>query len=153
MQRAARNPTASPSRRASRSLDQHNKRASPDCVRRTYAVQSVAEFLTTLLNSASDLGVIKKARNMNLDSVAFADTAPDEIADAPAGARATPRADHTQRIAELFREEYPKLVHYMVARTGSWSEARDVAAQAFAQVLEMKTPDAINFLKAYVYRA
>jgi RNA polymerase sigma factor (sigma-70 family) len=90
---------------------------------------------------------------MNLDSVAFADTAPDEIADAPSSARATPRADHTQRIAELFREEYPKLVHYMVARTGSWSEARDVAAQAFAQVLEMKTPDAINFLKAYVYRA
>src|SRR5581483_8783501 len=90
---------------------------------------------------------------MNLDPVAFADTAPDEVAEARGDAQATPRAAHTQRIAELFREEYPKLVHYMVARTGSWPEARDVAAQAFAQVLEMRTPEAINFLKAYVYRA
>jgi RNA polymerase sigma-70 factor (ECF subfamily) len=40
----------------------------------------------------------------------------------------------------------------MVARTGSWPEARDVAAQAFAQVLEMHAPDTISFLKAYVYR-
>src|SRR5579859_4856633 len=90
---------------------------------------------------------------MNLDPVAFADTAPDEIAAARADAQAQPRAAHTQRIAELFREEYPKLVHYMVARTGSWPEARDVAAQAFTQVLEMRTPEAVNFLKAYVYRA
>ena len=91
---------------------------------------------------------------MNLDPVAFeSDTAPDEIADARIPAQPASRAAHTQRIGELFREEYPKLVHYMVARTGSWSEARDVAAQAFTQVLEMRTPEAINFLKAYVYRA
>lgn len=91
---------------------------------------------------------------MNLDPVAFeSDTAPDEMAGSGADAQAAPRAAHKQRIAELFQEEYPKLVHYMVARTGSWPEARDVAAQAFIQVLEMRTPDTINFLKAYVYRA
>ena len=47
---------------------------------------------------------------------------------------------HCQRIAELFRDEYAKLVHYLVASTGSRAEARDVASQAFAQVLEMRDP-------------
>jgi RNA polymerase sigma factor (sigma-70 family) len=90
---------------------------------------------------------------MNLDPVALeSDTTPEETA-GPRGAQPPGREAHTQRIAELFRDEYPKLVHYMVSRTGSWPEARDVAAQAFAQVLEMRAPDTISFLKAYVYRA
>jgi RNA polymerase sigma-70 factor (ECF subfamily) len=90
---------------------------------------------------------------MNLDPVAFdPDTTTGESACPGTLSQATPRDAHTKKIAELFREEYPKLVHYMVARTGSWPEARDVAAQAFAQVLEMRAPDTISFLKAYVYR-
>jgi RNA polymerase sigma-70 factor (ECF subfamily) len=90
---------------------------------------------------------------MNLDPVAFEpDTTSDESAGPGTPTQANPRDAHAQKIAELFREEYPKLVHYMVARTGSWPEARDVAAQAFAQVLEMHAPDTISFLKAYVYR-
>jgi RNA polymerase sigma factor (sigma-70 family) len=90
---------------------------------------------------------------MNLDPVAFEpDTTSDESASTGLPAQSSLREAHTQKIAELFREEYPKLVHYMVAKTGSWPEARDVAAQAFAQVLEMRTPDTITFLKAYVYR-
>ena len=60
---------------------------------------------------------------------------------------------HADRISDLFREEYARLVHYMVARTGSWPEARDIAAQAFAQVLEVRDPETVSFLKAYVYRA
>jgi RNA polymerase sigma factor (sigma-70 family) len=89
---------------------------------------------------------------MKMDPVVpESDTAPGELT----GPRveSPPRESHTKKIAELFRDEYPKLVHYMVARTGSWPEARDVAAQAFAQVLEMRAPDTISFLKAYVYRA
>ena len=90
---------------------------------------------------------------MNLDPVAFEPDTPSEESAFPGmSTKPTPRDAHTQKIAELFREEYPKLVHYMVARTGSWPEARDVAAQAFAQVLEMRAPDTISFLKAYVYR-
>jgi RNA polymerase sigma factor (sigma-70 family) len=90
---------------------------------------------------------------MNLDPVAFEpDSNPDEGPFAGMATKSSSRDAHTQRIAELFREEYPKLVHYMVARTGSWPEARDVAAQAFAQVLEMRAPDTVSFLKAYVYR-
>ena len=90
---------------------------------------------------------------MNLDPVAFEPDSSTEESACPGDAtKSTARDAHTQRIAELFRDEYPKLVHYMVARTGSWPEARDVAAQAFAQVLEMRAPDTISFLKAYVYR-
>jgi RNA polymerase sigma factor (sigma-70 family) len=59
--------------------------------------------------------------------------------------------DHATRVEALFREEHQKLVHYLVARTGSWAEARDVAAQAFTQVLGMKDPEAVNSLKAYLY--
>ena len=89
---------------------------------------------------------------MNLDPVAFEpDSTSDEGTFAGTATKSSSSAQ-TQRIAELFREEYPKLVHYMVARTGSWPEARDVAAQAFAQVLEMRAPDTVTFLKAYVYR-
>jgi RNA polymerase sigma factor (sigma-70 family) len=90
---------------------------------------------------------------MNLDPVAFEpDSASEESTFPGTTTKSSLRDAHTQRIAELFRDEYPKLVHYMVARTGSWPEARDVAAQAFAQVLEMRAPDTISILKAYVYR-
>jgi RNA polymerase sigma factor (sigma-70 family) len=91
---------------------------------------------------------------MNLDPVALeSDTTPEESAGQRGAQGGAGREAHTQRIAELFRDEYPKLVHYMVSRTGNWPEARDVAAQAFAQVLESRAPDTISFLKAYVYRA
>jgi RNA polymerase sigma factor (sigma-70 family) len=94
---------------------------------------------------------------MNLDPAAFD---PNSESEESTAARTTPptpptrlNGPHTQRLAELFKEEYPKLVHYMVSKTGSWPEARDVAAQAFAQVLESRSPETISFLKAYVYRA
>ena len=68
---------------------------------------------------------------MNLDPVAFEpDSTSDQGTFAGTATKSSSSDAHTQRIAELFREEYPKLVHYMVARTGSWPEARDVAAQA-----------------------
>jgi RNA polymerase sigma-70 factor (ECF subfamily) len=89
---------------------------------------------------------------MNLDPAAFEPDTTDESAGTGMSREATPRDAHARKMAELFREEYPKLVHYMVTRTGSWPEARDVAAQAFAQVLEMQAPDTVSFLKAYVYR-
>jgi RNA polymerase sigma factor (sigma-70 family) len=91
---------------------------------------------------------------MNLDPAAFdPDAEPDESTAARSATQSPLKGTHTQRVAELFRSEYPKLVHYMVSKTGSWPEARDVAAQAFAQVLESRSPETISFLKAYVYRA
>lgn len=55
------------------------------------------------------------------------------------------------RIEALFREEHPRVVAYLAARTGSWAEARDVAAQAFTRMLEMRDLGSVNSLKAYLY--
>lgn len=91
---------------------------------------------------------------MNLDSAPEPDSEADESPPIPPK---TPTSyntgTHTERVTALFRDEYPKLVHYLVSKTGSWPEARDVAAQAFAQVLEMRAPETVSYLKAYVYRA
>jgi RNA polymerase sigma-70 factor (ECF subfamily) len=59
---------------------------------------------------------------------------------------------HAQRIADLFRQEHDKVVHYLVARCGSRAEARDIAAQAFKQMLEIDNPAAVTHLRAYVYK-
>jgi RNA polymerase sigma-70 factor (ECF subfamily) len=90
---------------------------------------------------------------MNLDSVFEPDSAADGSTAVRPKTQPTSNGTHTKRVADLFGSEYPKLVHYMVSKTGSWPEARDVAAQAFAQVLEMRAPETISYLKAYVYRA
>jgi RNA polymerase sigma factor (sigma-70 family) len=59
---------------------------------------------------------------------------------------------HAQRIADLFRQEHDRVVHYLAARSGSRAEARDIAAQAFKQMLEIDNPGTITHLKAYVYK-
>jgi len=58
---------------------------------------------------------------------------------------------HAERIAKLFQTEYTRLVRYLFGRTRSLSEARDVASQAFAQILEMNDPQSVSYLKSYVY--
>jgi RNA polymerase sigma factor (sigma-70 family) len=91
---------------------------------------------------------------MSTNSVGSESGSGSDHSDGPAVAASPALGEpHGQRIAELFRDEYAKLVHYLVASTGSWAEARDIASQAFTQVLEMRDPDTVSFLKAYVYRA
>src|SRR6185312_16022470 len=64
-----------------------------------------------------------------------------------------PEEAHAQRMAGLFKDEYTKVVGYLVTHTGgSWSEACDIAAEAFAKVLETKDHRTISFFRAYVYR-
>src|SRR5262245_42633378 len=58
--------------------------------------------------------------------------------------------DHADRTAALFRAEYESLVHYLVARTQSYDEAREVASEAFAKVLAKDDAQAISFLRGYV---
>ena len=75
---------------------------------------------------------------MNLDSVAFdseSESVSDETTCSRAPAQARLSETSVRKIADLFQDDYAKLVHYLVARTKSWPEARDIAAQAFAQVL------------------
>lgn len=60
--------------------------------------------------------------------------------------------EHAARLAELFQTEHKKVVRFLVAKTGSWAEARDVAAQAFTQLLTIKEPQNVRQMAAYVYK-
>lgn len=59
---------------------------------------------------------------------------------------------HAQRVAELFRRYHAGLVRSLVPRTQSWDEARDLASQAFTELLALKRPDSVGFFGAYLYR-
>jgi RNA polymerase sigma factor (sigma-70 family) len=65
--------------------------------------------------------------------------------------RASSQQQHDDRVAELFSKYYAKLVKSLVARTRSWDEARDIASQAFVEILSQR-PGTVNFLSAYLYR-
>lgn len=56
-----------------------------------------------------------------------------------------------QAWAGLFAQHYTKLVKSLVARTRSWDEARDIASQAFVEVLTQR-PGSVSFLGPYLYR-
>jgi RNA polymerase sigma factor (sigma-70 family) len=58
---------------------------------------------------------------------------------------------HEDRVAELFTKYYAKLVKSLVVRTRSWDEARDIASQAFVEILSQR-PGTVNFMSAYLYR-
>lgn len=60
--------------------------------------------------------------------------------------------EHAARLAELFQTEHKKVVRFLVAKTGSWAEARDVAAQAFGQLLLIKEPQNVRQMTSYVYK-
>lgn len=66
----------------------------------------------------------------------------------------SPCADepHAQRVADLFRRYHAGLVRSLAARTQSWDEARDLAAQAFTELLALKRPESVGFFGAYLYR-
>jgi RNA polymerase sigma-19 factor, ECF subfamily len=61
--------------------------------------------------------------------------------------------EHSQRVREVFESEHDRLVHVLVAKTGSWAAARDIADQAFANVLEIAQRGSIGNVKAYVYKS
>jgi RNA polymerase sigma-70 factor (ECF subfamily) len=60
---------------------------------------------------------------------------------------------HAERIARLFQAEYTNVVSYIAARIGSWPEARDIVAEAFAEILRKPDPETVSFLRAYIYQA
>lgn len=61
--------------------------------------------------------------------------------------------EHSQRVRQVFEEEHDRLVHVLVAKTGSWAAARDIADEAFANVLEVAQRGTIGNVKAYVYKS
>lgn len=64
-----------------------------------------------------------------------------------------PPAKHLQRIDALCKEEYARVVHYMVQKTGSWDGARDAVHEAVLKVLTVPDPESVCNPRAYLYRS
>ena len=61
-------------------------------------------------------------------------------------------ADHADHVRRLFEEHNRALVSFLTARLNSLPEARDVAQEAYARLLQLDNPGAVSFLRAYLFR-
>jgi len=87
--------------------------------------------------------------NPEVDSAGSA--ALDELSAAPAVKMSAPRTGDA-RVQDLFAREYKQLINFVVGFGVGRADAEDVAAQAFAQLLEVKDRALINELEAYLYK-
>ncbi|HET7591785.1 MAG TPA: sigma-70 family RNA polymerase sigma factor, partial [Rhodanobacteraceae bacterium] len=80
------------------------------------------------------------------------------LEDAPESPRwAEPRADRdeaarSESVQKLFFEHNRALVRFLAAKLNSEAEARDVAQEAYVRLLQLDRPDAIGFLRTYLFR-
>jgi RNA polymerase sigma factor (sigma-70 family) len=65
-----------------------------------------------------------------------------------------PRASepHAQRVERLFREHNESLLRYLRVRLHSPDEAKEVAQEAYVQLLGLHHPETIHFLQAYLFQ-
>ncbi|MGE0115708.1 MAG: RNA polymerase sigma factor [Steroidobacteraceae bacterium] len=59
---------------------------------------------------------------------------------------------HAAAVKQLFDEHNRTLIGFLHARLHSEAEARDVAQEAYVRLLELDNPDAVGFLRAYLFR-
>ncbi len=60
--------------------------------------------------------------------------------------------DRAQALADIARNHHAALVRFLMARTGSKEEAREVAQEAYAKLLALDTQGPISFLAGYLWR-
>jgi RNA polymerase sigma-70 factor (ECF subfamily) len=59
---------------------------------------------------------------------------------------------HEQHVARLFREHNDSLLRFLRARLHSLDEAKEVAQEAYVQLLGLHQPEAVHFLQGYLFR-
>jgi RNA polymerase sigma factor (sigma-70 family) len=59
---------------------------------------------------------------------------------------------HGRRVERLFREHNESLLRFLRARLHSPQEAREVAQEAYVQLLGLHSPGTIGFLQGYLFR-
>ena len=69
----------------------------------------------------------------------------------PAGAEADAGARRAL-VRRLFEEHNRSLLAFLAARLHSYSEARDVAQEAYVRMLQLEDAGAVGFLRAYLFR-
>jgi RNA polymerase sigma factor (sigma-70 family) len=76
----------------------------------------------------------------------------DDTSAAAAAVGALLPRDADKRLRELFTREYKLLVNYVRGLGVTRAEAEDIAAQAFAQILELKDLTSISLLRSFLYK-
>lgn len=76
-----------------------------------------------------------------------ADTGPNPPPGDPPGG-----AGHRDRVERLFREHNDTLLRVLNARLRSTQEAREVAQEAYVQLLGLQNPDAVSYLQAFLFK-
>jgi len=67
----------------------------------------------------------------------------------PAGG---PAPAHSAQIEQMFREHNESLLRFLRARLHSSDEAKEVAQEAYVQMLGLDNPAAVNFMQGYLFR-
>jgi RNA polymerase sigma factor (sigma-70 family) len=61
-------------------------------------------------------------------------------------------SDRAAEISQLFRDHNRALVLFLAARLKDMHAAREVAQEAYVRVLQLETPGAVSFLRAYLFK-
>jgi len=70
---------------------------------------------------------------------------------APARAALSP-AEHAAQVEKMFREHNDSLLRFLRARLHSQDEAKEVAQEAYVQMLGLDNPAAVNYMQGYLFR-
>lgn len=71
--------------------------------------------------------------------------------DEPAAERQSSGAD-AANVERLFREHNSALLRFVAAKLGSEQEAREVAQEAYVRVLRLNHPEAVSYLRAFLFK-
>jgi RNA polymerase sigma factor (sigma-70 family) len=78
---------------------------------------------------------------------------PDEASSAgPAAIAAESVADRSQALAEIARTHHSALMRFLVIRTGSKEDAKELLQEAYAKLLALDRPGTISLLAGYLWR-
>jgi RNA polymerase sigma factor (sigma-70 family) len=65
---------------------------------------------------------------------------------------ATPTGDRATLVSELFRQHNRALISFLLVHLSNEQEAREVAQEAYVKLLQLDKPEAISFLRTYLFR-
>lgn len=79
---------------------------------------------------------------------------PDPFARHPAAdtGEAVPKRAEAADIERLFREHNTALLRFIAAKLGSEQEAREIAQEAYVQLLRLDHPEAVSYLRAFLFK-
>jgi RNA polymerase sigma factor (sigma-70 family) len=82
------------------------------------------------------------------------DEAPELISrpDERPEAQRTMESNRSAIVSTLFRENNRSLISFLLAHVSSEQEAKEVAQEAYVKLLQLDQPEAISFLRTYLFR-